>query len=331
MKDRAKPVGLAVAVAFVAVSCGNDKSPSALKTAGDESQRIANVWWIMFTLAVFVYLVVAGFVVFGALRGRRRKEPGDRAPRDEAFILFGGVIVPALILLFLAVVTVHTGAALRTVKHGELNVEVRGEQWWWRVQYRNPTFETANEIHLPVNQPVAIGLDSDNVIHSFWVPQLAAKVDTIPGQHNTLRFTPQKIGVYRGLCAEYCGIQHAHMQFLVVVQSATDYGRWVARRGNPAAEPTSDLTIEGRAIFEHQACAGCHTIDGTNADGTIGPNLTDFGSRSTIGAVTLDNTEANLVKWITNPRQVKPGVIMPPAVISQDEVRAVAAYLESLK
>jgi cytochrome c oxidase subunit 2 len=174
-------------------------------------------------------------------------------------------------------------------------------------------------------------LTSDNVIHSFWVPQLAAKVDTIPGQRNVLRFTPEKTGVYRGLCAEFCGVQHARMQFLVIVESPVDFGRWVARRENVVGEPTSELTAQGRLVFEREACAGCHTIDGTGARGTFGPNLTDFGTRQTIAGATLDNNEANLVKWITDPHDQKPGALMPPAVISPDDVKAVAAYLESLK
>jgi cytochrome c oxidase subunit 2 len=331
---RATRIALLLTVAaFVLAACGNENSPSAVDPAGDESKRIAGVWWLMFTLAAVVYVIVAGFVISAALRGRRKRNAAEREEtiRDNVFIWAGGVIVPVLILVLLAVVTVHTGSALRTTKQGELRLEVRGEQWWWRVRYDNPSFETANEIHLPVGRPVAIGLDSDNVIHSFWVPQLASKVDTIPGQHNVLRFTPERTGVFRGLCAEFCGLQHARMQFLVVVQSEEDFGRWVARRTNPPAEPTSELAARGRLVFEREACAGCHTIDGTAAQGKLGPNLTDVGSRSTIGAVTLDNTTANLTDWVTNPRDEKPGVIMPPAVISHDDVKAVVAYLQTLK
>jgi cytochrome c oxidase subunit 2 len=321
-----------VAVALLLSACGNDRSPSTINTAGDEAKRIAGVWWLMFTLAAVVYVVVAGFVVTASLRGRRKSaEDRERTVRDNVFIWTGGVIVPVIILALLAVVTVHTGTSLRHEKKGELRVDVVGEQWWWRVRYRDPSFETANEIHLPVGRPVAITLRSDNVIHSFWAPQLASKVDTIPGQTNVLRFTPEKIGVYRGLCAEYCGLQHAHMQFLVFVQSEEDYGRWVARRENPPAEPTSELAARGRLVFEREACAGCHTIDGTGASGKLGPNLTDVGSRSTIGAVTLDNTTKNLTDWVTNPRDAKPGVIMPPATISHDDIKAVVAYLQSLK
>jgi cytochrome c oxidase subunit 2 len=332
---RARALAFVVTCTVVLAACGNDKSPSTLDPQGDEAKRIAGVWWLMFGLATVVYVVVAGFVIAAALRGRRGrgKAPGERerTVRDDVFIWTGGIIVPVLILALLAVVTVHTGGALRHSKQGELRVEVVGERWWWRVQYRDPSFETANEIHLPVDRPVAIGLDSSNVIHSFWVPQLAAKVDTIPGQHNVLRFTPERIGVYRGLCAEFCGIQHARMQFLVIVESPTDFGRWVARRTNPAAEPTSELAARGRAVFEHEACAGCHTVDGTGAQGSLGPNLTDIGSRSTIAGATIDNTRSNLVDWITNPQDQKPGVLMPPAVVSHDDVLAIVAYLESLR
>jgi cytochrome c oxidase subunit II len=303
-----------------------------LNTAGDEASRIAGVWWLLFIMATAVYVIVAGFVIYGSLRGRRKRvAESGRVVKDDVFIWVGGLAVPIVILFVVAVVTVHTGAALRNPKQGELNVEVRGERWWWRVQYTNPSFETANEIHLPVDRPVAIGLDSDNVIHSFWVPQLASKVDTIPGQHNVLRFTPQKIGVYRGECAEFCGIEHTHMGFLVVVQSPVDFGRWEARRTHLAPEPASEIAADGRLLFESNTCAGCHTVDGTSANGTFGPNLTDFGERSSIGAVTVDNTTSNLVKWITNPGHFKPGTTMPPSVISHDQIVKIAAYLESLK
>jgi cytochrome c oxidase subunit II len=333
---RSRSVALViVGLVFVSVlsACGNDRSPSALDPQGDEAKRIAGVWWLMFGLAIVVYAVVAGFVIVSSLRGRRKgsEEPRDKPLRDSAFIWIGGILAPVLILALLAVVTVHTGAALRNPKAGELRVDVTGERWWWRIRYHDPSFETANELHLPVGRPVAIGLHSDNVIHSFWVPQLAAKVDTIPGQTNVLRFTPEKIGVYRGLCAEYCGVQHARMQFLVIVDSAEDFGRWEARRENAPAEPTSEEAARGRMVFEKEACAGCHTIDGTSAQGHVGPNLTDIGTRSTIAGATLDNTTRNLTEWIENPRKWKPGVIMPPAVISHDDVRAIVAYLESLK
>jgi cytochrome c oxidase subunit 2 len=328
------PLVVPCVIALVLTACGNDSSPSAINPQGDEAKRIAGVWWLMFGLAIAVYVVVAGFVIVSGLRGRRRgarDAAGDEPLHDSKFIWVGGIIVPVMILVLLAVVTVHTGAALRNPKAGELRVDVAGERWWWRVSYHDPSFETANEIHLPVGRPVAIRLTSDNVVHSFWVPQLASKVDTIPGQPNVLRFRPEKIGVYRGLCAEFCGIQHARMQFLVIVQSPEDFGRWQARRENPAAEPTSEAAARGRMVFEKEACAGCHTIDGTSAQGTLGPNLTDLGTRSTIASATLDNTTHNLTEWIENPRKWKPGVIMPPAVISHDDVRAIVAYLESLK
>jgi cytochrome c oxidase subunit II len=329
---RARLAVVVLAVALLASACSS-QSPSTLRTAGDEAKRIAGVWWLMFFIAAGVYIVVASFVIYGSIRGRRKRiaRGGGRSVKDDTFIWIGGLIVPIVILFIMGVVTVHTGAALRHNKPGELHVEVVGERWWWRVRYSDPKFETANEIHLPVNRPVEIGLDSDNVIHSFWVPQLAAKVDTIPGQHNVLRFTPEKIGVYRGLCAEFCGLQHAHMDFLVIVQSPVDFGRWTARRTGIAPEPASELAARGRMVFESQDCAGCHTIDGTAANGTVAPNLTDFGERSSIGAVTIDNTPSNLEKWITDPHQFKPGVLMPPAVMSHDDVVAIAAYLESLK
>jgi cytochrome c oxidase subunit 2 len=174
-------------------------------------------------------------------------------------------------------------------------------------------------------------LTSADVVHSFWVPQLAGKVDTIPGQTNTLRFTARAPGAYRGMCAEFCGIQHAHMGFIVRVESAGDFDRWLTQHSRPPLEPASEAAAEGQAVFNAQSCAGCHTIDGSPAPGAIGPNLTDLGERATIGAGTLTNTPSNLAHWIQDAPGVKPGVLMPKLTLSSRDVNAIVTYLESLK
>jgi len=200
---------------------------SIVTPKGSEADRIAGAWWLMFGLAAIVYVVVAGLIVYATVRGRRR---GARPSglREDAFIWIGGVAAPVVILFVLAVVTVHTTEALRRPARGALAVDVAGEDWWWAVRYPGTDIVTANEIHLPVDRPVDLRLTSDNVIHSFWVPELAGKQDAIPGQPNHLRFTPEATGTFIGRCAEYCGLQHAHMEIRVIVQTATDFGRWQA-------------------------------------------------------------------------------------------------------
>jgi cytochrome c oxidase subunit II len=326
---RGRVAVVVLVVAVVAAGCGG-KSPSMLKTHGSEASRIAGIWWLMFGLGAAVYAVVAFFIVWAIVRGRRG---GDREGRvaDNMWIVWGGVVVPVVILGVLAVVTVQATAELRRPEAGALQVEVVGKRWWWQVDYPGTSVTTANEIRLPAGRPVEIGLDSDNVIHSFWVPQLAGKVDMIPGQHNVLRFTPRTPGTYIGECAEFCGIEHARMDFVVIVQTTTDFERWMARRAIAPSAPDGEAASEGEVALVSQACAGCHTVRGTPAQGTVGPDLTDFGERTTIGARTVPNTPENLAKWIVDAQEMKPGALMPPMPLSNRDVANIVTYLEGLK
>jgi cytochrome c oxidase subunit 2 len=318
-------------VAVAAVLCSSCGSQSFTNAKGSEAQRIAGVWWLMFGLAAAVYVIVAGFIIVGALRGRGTEHGRPSRLTDDGLIWIGGIIVPTLILLLLAVVTVHASTHLRQPEKGELRIQVVGKQWWWQVRYPDAGFETANEIHVPVGRPVAIQLDSDNVIHSFWVPQLAGKVDTIPGQHNEIRFTVKEPGTYVGHCAEFCGLQHANMGFSVIAVPAPDFDRWLVAHSRPPLGPSSDIEEQGQLAFMSLPCAGCHTIRGTAAHGKRGPDLTDFGARATIGAMPLGNTRANLAGWIVNAQTLKQGSMMPPIAVPPDQLTALVAYLESLK
>jgi cytochrome c oxidase subunit 2 len=306
------------------------KAPSVLDPRGPEAHRIAGIWWLMFGMAAAVYAVVGGFILAGILRGRRTAAGKDSRISERAFIWIGGIIVPTAILGVLAVVTVQGTTHLRRPERNALRIEVVGKRWWWQVHYPTLHFTTANEIHIPVGRQIEIGLDSDNIIHSFWVPQLAGKLDTIPGQHNVLRLKADKAGTYRGICAEYCGTQHARMQFVVIADSTAIFDRWAARRQRPPAPPEGDLAAAGQMVFMRSTCAGCHTIAGTQADGKLGPDLTDFGARSWIGAITAPNTVANLSGWIVDSQALKPGNLMPPVSLSPDDLRAIVAYLEGL-
>jgi cytochrome c oxidase subunit 2 len=293
---------------------------------------VSGVWWLMFTLATVVYVVVAAFIVIAIVRGRRKKAEA-KEPKDDTFIWLGGIVAPVIILAVLAVVTVNTTETLRTANSGELRIAVVGKRWWWDVTYPDAGgVRTANEIHVPVGRQVDLELTSDNVIHSFWVPQLAGKLDTIPGQTNHLRLTATEPGTYRGECAEFCGIQHAHMSFQIVADQPADFERWLARRTTGAGlTPTSDQAARGELVFNREACAGCHAVRGTPATAQIGPDLSDFGSRQWIGSLTVPNTPANLTHWILDPQSIKPGNLMPPTALSAEDVAAVTAYLEGLK
>jgi cytochrome c oxidase subunit 2 len=306
-------------------------SPSPLRPAGSEAHQLANVWWIMFGIAVAVYLVVGGLIVISSVRGRRREPIEGPSRHDDYFIWIGGLVAPALILIFVAFLTVHTGAALRAPSKNALAVHVVGHEWWWEVEYPGRNVVTANELHVPVGQPLEITLDSADVVHSFWVPELAGKEDLIPGQHNVLRFTVRRAGVFRGVCAEFCGLEHTKMGFRVIAVSPGDFAIWLAHEQHITTVPDSELAARGELAFTSNDCAGCHTVRGTTADGSLGPDLTDVGSRARIGAESLDNSASNLRRWIENPGDVKSGVRMPPATISSDDVRAIVAYLQGLK
>ncbi len=328
---RWRPRVAVVALALALAGCGGH-APSMLNTHGPEARTVSRVWWLMFVLAAVVYVVVAGFIVVAVLRGRRTGR-SRKEPKDDTFVWFGGIVVPVIILGVIAVVTVNTTQALRSAQDGELRIAVVGKRWWWDVSYPDAGgVRTANEIHIPVGRQVDLELTSDNVIHSFWVPQLAGKVDTIPGQVNHLRLTATEPGTYRGQCAEYCGIQHAHMGMVVVAEAPVDFDRWLTRRSTGAGlTPTSDQAARGELVFMREACAGCHAVRGTQAAAQVGPDLSDFGSRESLASNTLANTPENLARWIAEPQSVKPGNLMPPTALSPEDRAAVVAYLEGLK
>ena len=331
-RNRWRCIALSASLALLAASCSAD-APSALRPKGPNAERIAGVWWLMFGLATAVYVVVAGLIIAAATRGRRAAEGEARPSRitDSGFIWIGGVIAPVVILGGLAVVTVSTTNDLRRAEPGALRIEVTGYQWWWEVRYPEEDVVTANEIHIPAGRPVELDLLSADVIHSFWVPELAGKMDQIPGQRNVLRLQADEPGTYRGFCAEFCGLQHAKMQFLVIADTPADFTRWITRRQRPAGTPPSEEAARGQVVFNRNTCGACHTIRGTDARGTEGPDLSDLADRRTLGAVSLENNRTNLAEWIEDPHEAKPGNLMPPSYLPPDELEALLDYLESLR
>jgi cytochrome c oxidase subunit 2 len=311
-------------------ACGSEGSPSMLDARGQEARHLADVWWLMFGLAAAVYVVVAGLIVFAIVRGRKGDLRESRL-NDNAFVVIGGLVVPLAILMIIAVVTVRTTTEVRQPERGALRLDVVAHDWWWEVRYPATGITSANELHIPVGRQVAVSIHTDDVIHSFWVPQLAGKLDAIPGQPNVLRFTAEKAGVFRGECAEFCGIQHANMNFLVVAESPDRFAQWEQTEAQSAGLPTDDQTERGRLVFERESCAGCHTIRGTSAAGTLGPDLTHVGGRRTIGAGTIANSTTNLSDWITNSQAIKPGNLMPPIRLSAADLEALVAYLQGQK
>jgi cytochrome c oxidase subunit 2 len=323
---------VAVALVLPLAACGD--SPSMTTPRSAEARTIAQNWWLLFWLAFGVYLVVMGLVVAAMLR-RKRLPEGERLRRvDNRFIIIGGLVVPVVILGITAVETVRVAnelAPASAAADAPVQIRVEGEQWWWRVDYPTAGFSTANEIHVRVDRAVDITLVSDNVIHSLWIPELNGKQDMIPGQVNHLRFTADTPGTYLGRCAEFCGIQHAHMEFVVVVDSQDDYDAWLAANRADAAPPADDEARRGQAIVETTSCAGCHTVRGTAAGGSFGPDLTHVGSRTRLGAGAIDNTAAGMARWLDETQHVKEGAAMPEIDLDDEQIDALVAYLEGLR
>jgi cytochrome c oxidase subunit 2 len=297
---------------------------SALAPASPEAQAHAELAWVLFGAAAVILVAVMAFALYAVLA--RRERAARLSPR--ALIVGGGIVFPAVVLAALLVWSLGRMNAFPAVDDpAALRIEVTGEQWWWRVRYLDAEgradFETANEIRVPAGRPVVLSLESADVIHSFWVPSLAGKLDMIPGRVNRLRIVASRPGEYRGQCAEYCGGPHAFMAFFVVAQEAQEYERWAEGQRRPA-RATHEL-------FESR-CSACHTVRGTAASGTLGPDLTHVGSRRTIGAALLPMNLGSLAGWIASSQHLKPGNLMPSfRALSGEELRSLAAYLEGLE
>ena len=304
---------------------------AALDGAGRGAADVIPILIAMAIGSAVIWLVVTGLSLY-ALRTTRRLW-SERA--GFWLITVGGVVVPTLVLAALLAFGMPSLARqLDTSRPAELRLAVVGEQWWWRVRYELPGgghVDLANEIRLPRGRVAAVTLTSDNVIHSFWIPSLAGKVDMIPGRLTSLTLEPTVTGSYRGVCAEYCGASHARMAFAVEVMEPADFDRWLQNESRPAAAPASEVAAGAGAFIRH-GCAACHTIRGTPAVATIGPDLTHLGSRRSVAAATLPNEIEQIARWIAEPDHVKPGALMPPfRMLPVNEVHAIAAYLRSLQ
>lgn len=287
----------------------------------------------MFVGGALVLLLVTGILLYALYR-----HPEKRAQIGGTKLIFaGGVALPTVTLTLLLAYTLAATRELRATEgRSDHDIEVIGHRWWWEVKYLGPDpqrrFATANELHLPKGKRVRIKVTTADVIHSFWVPSLAGKMDMIPGYENEIVLEPTEVGVFRGQCAEYCGAQHTRMAFYVVVHEPGEFDDWRAREARPGISPKDPLTRAGYDVFMQAACVYCHRIRGTPAQGTFGPDLTHVGSRLSIGAGTLPANRGNLAAWIVHAQQIKPGSFMPSMnVLSGEELRALSAYLESLE
>ena len=283
------------------------------------------VFWV-----VVIFVIVEGGLVFTVVRFRRRAGgPAPKPIHGNTPLEITWTLIPAIILAFIAVPTVKTIFRVADVPKNALEVRVTGHQWWWEFNYPQLGVTTANELHLPLDRPVAFTLESVDVIHSFWVPAFSGKRDVIPGRTNHMWFAPAAAGEFPGQCAEFCGASHANMMFKVFVQPKADFDAWVARQKAPVPPPDStSLAAKGLTVFTHGQCVACHMIDGVSY-GVIGPNLTKVSTRTTIAAGMYENTPDNLKAWIQNAPKHKPGSLMPNMNLSDADVEALAAFLQT--
>ncbi|MBX6350086.1 MAG: cytochrome c oxidase subunit II [Clostridia bacterium] len=337
------PRGLALAsFALLAGGCTSFESPqSALAPAGPVAAEQLRLMILSVVVMTVVFVVVMGMLAWVLIRYRRRR--GDTEDPEQVhgntWIELTWTAIPVVILIFLAVPSVRATWQLAAPPRAPseevaLHVTVVGHQFWWEFRYDDLGVVTANELHVPTGRPVEMTVTSQDVVHSFWIPRLAGKIDAIPGRRNAFWLQADEPGYYPGQCSQLCGPSHALMGMAVVAETPSDFDAWVARMKEPFAPPQDPLAARGMAVFE-KSCAQCHAIAGTDFQGAIGPNLTKVADRRYIAAETLPNTHDDLVRWVSDAPAVKPGVLMPSGTrdlkLGPDEIEAVVAFLESQK
>ncbi|MEA2560657.1 MAG: cytochrome c oxidase subunit [Acidobacteriota bacterium] len=316
---------------------------SILHPAGPMAERILGLWDLMYWICAAVFVLVILALLAAVLRRRAKITdeedlPGPPPPDTHRRLVkvIGAATAVTVVLLFVLLTgSVATGRATATLPGEPLNLKLTGKQWWWQVEYVDPvpsqSITTANEIHIPVGRPVKIQLESTDVIHSFWVPNLHGKKDLIPGYSNVIWIEADRPGVYRGQCAEFCGFQHAHMALLVIADPPERFRAWADAQRQSSAPPRTPQQALGKYLVERLPCANCHTVRGTQASGRLGPDLTHLASRRTLAAGTMPNNRGHLSGWLLDPQSVKPGSLMPPTAMSSESLQAVLAYLETLR
>jgi cytochrome c oxidase subunit 2 len=326
---------LLVAVwASVLAGCTLEQYPqSTLHPQSDYATWIQDLLEQLTVWVVVIFVVVQGFLIFAVIRFRSR--PGSPEPKHvhgHTGIEIAWTIAPAVILALVAVPTVFTIYKTQgTAPADALQVKVIGHQWWWEFQYPQLGITTASEMHVPANTPVAVAIETADVLHSFWVPAVGGKRDAVPTHTNRIFFTAQRPGVYLGQCAELCGVSHTNMRMKLMVTTPSEFDAWVAAQKRAPAEPEpASLAGRGKQVFTQSACVGCHTIQGVSA-GVLGPNLTHVGSRTSIAGSMFDNNAENLGRWLSDPPRHKPGALMPQLGLTTDQVTALVAYLTDLK
>lgn len=322
---------LAVVALMLLTGC-NDSSMSTFEGHSDLTKSILDIYGTIFWIDTGLFILVQGILIVAVLKFRATGKETELPEQVHGNLPMeiGWTVLPVLILMVIAIPTVSfIFDSQAQAKDNALVVNAMGKQWWFQFGYPEYKFETANELHVPLGRQVDVRLQSDNVIHAFWAPQIAAKRDMMPGRVNHITFTADKVGEYLGQCAEYCQDSHALMKFRVVVDTAEDFEKWAKHQAEP--QPESVGQSAGFTAFQGATCVACHAIDGTSAQAHVGPNLTHVGSRTRVAAGVLANDEASLKLWLKDPAAVKPGSKMPNLNLTDDQINTIVPFLQSLK
>jgi len=296
-----------------------------------ETHAIVGLWGISLVIFVLIFAVVIGIIFYSLMRFRWREgEPDPDQIAGNKTVEIVWTVVPFLIVVVLFVLTTRTMSFSDPAPAPEPDLIVTGHQWWWEARYPKSGVVTANEIHIPVGKGLSVRLDAADVLHEFWVAELARKMTTVPGHPNHIWIEADKPGTYLGVCSEFCGTEHAWMRFLVIAEEPQKFAAWQEAQLTPAAPPAGEAA-KGLALFEQTSCVNCHAINGTTARAEVAPDLTHFASRRQFGGGVVENTPENLRRWFQDPQQVKPGVLMPNFKFTDDQVAQLVSYFETLK
>ena len=334
---------LALSVALCFSSCGGGIQ-NAINPTGPIAENLSRLWWLMFTVCSIVFVLVMIALLLSLRKATAEAadrtpvlQPSEESERHRRNIIISATTITVIVLFVFLIARYSSGRSLRLndpTKNG-LSIDLTGHQWWWEVRYNDVDasniFTTANEIHIPVGVPVRFTLRGADVIHSFWVPNLHGKTDMIPGRTVETWLQADRPGIYRGQCAEFCGHQHAHMALLIIAEPEEQFRAWYQAQLQSPPAPTTSSQIQGQQVFLSRPCVMCHRIQGTDAGGRVGPDLTHVASRQTIAAGTLQNTREHLQRWILNSQDIKPGNRMPPLPMSNEDLNALLDYVQSLK
>lgn len=328
LKRFVRTSGMLVLLVFLTACSG---SQSVLDAAGTGARETLSIWWLMFWLGTAVFVVVLALLWFAVSRATDSEDTSSKSTRTR-MVLIGGIVMPVIIIAIVFIFSTRGLVAIGDLRGDDsVTIDIVAHQFWWEVSYPDEGFVTANEIHIPVGESVDVRLTSEDVIHSFWVPSLHGKIDVMPGHTTSITLKAEETGTFRGQCAQFCGVQHANMAFLVIAQESEEYRDWTAHQAEPAvAVPDDEAIVRGQDIYMSSMCVYCHTVRGTASSGTLGPDLTHLNSRETIGAGILENNRGNLAGWIVDPQEIKPGNHMPGITLTGEELDSLLDYLESL-